>query len=63
MFPYDNIHKFIWTSPDGKMHKQIDHILIDNRGTQVYLPFGHSGQQILILTTIWWWQKLGRDWH
>jgi ABC-type hemin transport system ATPase subunit len=23
----------------------------------------HSGQQIVILTTIWWWQKLGRDWH
>jgi hypothetical protein len=22
-----------------------------------------SGQQIVILTTIWWWQKLGRDWH
>jgi hypothetical protein len=20
----------------------------------------HSGQQIVILTTIWWWQKLGR---
>jgi hypothetical protein len=22
--------------------------------------FAHSGQQIVILTTIWWWQKLGR---
>jgi hypothetical protein len=23
----------------------------------------NSGQQIVILTTIWWWQKLGRDWQ
>jgi hypothetical protein len=23
----------------------------------------HPGQQIVILTTIWWWQKLGRDWQ
>jgi hypothetical protein len=27
MFPYHNIHKFIRTSPDGKTHNQIDHIL------------------------------------
>ncbi|PNF14688.1 hypothetical protein B7P43_G10271 [Cryptotermes secundus] len=31
MFPYRNIHKFTWTSPDGKIHSQIDHILIDRR--------------------------------
>jgi hypothetical protein len=31
MFPNRNIHKFTWTSPDGKTHNQIGHILLDRR--------------------------------
>jgi hypothetical protein len=31
MFLHHNIHKFTWTSLDGKTHNQLDHILIDRR--------------------------------
>jgi hypothetical protein len=32
MFPHRNIHKYTWTSPDGKTHSQIDHFLVGRRG-------------------------------
>jgi hypothetical protein len=31
MFPHRNIHKYTWTSPDGKTHTQIYFILVDRR--------------------------------
>jgi len=32
-----NIHKYIWTNPDGKTHNNIDQILIDGRWNSVLL--------------------------
>jgi hypothetical protein len=39
MFPHRNIHKFIWTPPDGKTQNQIDHILIVRRRHSSILDF------------------------
>ena len=30
-FPYRDINKYTWTSPDGKNHSQVHHILKDRR--------------------------------
>jgi endonuclease/exonuclease/phosphatase family metal-dependent hydrolase len=39
MFAHHNIDKYIWTSPDGKTHNQIDHILVDRRRHSNVLDF------------------------
>jgi hypothetical protein len=40
MFPHRNIHKYTWTSLDGKPHNQIDHILVDRRRHSSVLDVG-----------------------
>jgi len=37
MFVHQNIHRATWTSPDGKTHNQICHILIDRRWHSIIL--------------------------
>jgi len=37
MFPHRNIHKYTWTSLDGKTHNQIDHVLLDRRWLSIVL--------------------------
>jgi ribosomal protein S17 len=56
MFPHRTINKFTWTRSAEKTHNQIDHILIGD-GIQIYLMSDLSRQQIVILTTNWWWQS------
>jgi hypothetical protein len=57
MFPHCNIRKFTWTFSGGKSCIQIDDILTDRRQHSSVLISDHSGQQIVILTTICWFKS------
>ena len=49
MFLHRNIHKYTWTSQDGKTHNQIDHILIDRRRHSSILDVRSCRELIVIL--------------
>jgi hypothetical protein len=54
-----NIHKHTWTSPDGKTHNQIDHILIGRRRHSSILDVRFSRAEDSNNNHCLW-QKLGR---
>jgi hypothetical protein len=51
MFPHRDIHKYTWTIPEGKVHSQIDRVLIDRRWNSSTSDLSEG--LIVILTTIW----------
>jgi hypothetical protein len=61
MFSHRNIHKYTWTSPDEKTNNQIGYILIVGDGIRVHSMYDLSGELNVILITIWWLKKLGKD--
>jgi hypothetical protein len=61
MFQHWNIRKYTRTSPDGKTHNYIDHVLI-GESIQVCSMYDLSAELTVILIIMWWLQKLGEDW-
>jgi hypothetical protein len=57
MFPHHNIHKHNWTSPNGEIHIQIDHILIDRRRHSSVLDVRTFRAADCDMDTIWWQQN------
>jgi hypothetical protein len=52
-FPHRDIHKHTWTSPDGVIYNQIDHVLIHKNDIEIYLMSDPSEELTVILTTTW----------
>ena len=50
-FPRLNVHKHTWTSPSGKSHNQVEHLLIGD-GFRVFAIHYLSGKLTAILNTI-----------
>jgi hypothetical protein len=53
IFPHHDIHKYTWTSPEGKTHSKTDHILIHRRRQSSVPDVRYFRGVIVILTIIW----------
>ena len=57
MFPHKNIHKYIWTSPNGRVGNQIDHVAVNGkfkrsvRDTRSYRGADSGSDHNLVITT------------
>jgi hypothetical protein len=63
MFPQLNVHKYTWTSLDGRHTIRLITYGLIGDGIRLYSMYDLSWELTLILITIWWLQKLGRDWQ
>ena len=63
MFPHRDMQNYTWTSPDGKIHKQTDHILVDRRwhsstlDVRCFGGFDCDTDHCLVIA------NLGKDWQ
>jgi endonuclease/exonuclease/phosphatase family metal-dependent hydrolase len=63
MFPHCNIQKCTRTSPEGKVHNQIDHILMDRRRHSNILDIRSFSGADCDTDHYFVVAKLGRDWQ
>ena len=58
MFPHKNIHKYIWTAPNGRARNQIDHVAVNGkfkrsvRDTRSYRGADCGSDHNLVITTV-----------
>jgi hypothetical protein len=57
VLPFRNIHEYTWTS---LMRRQIVHVLRD-KSNQIQFMSNNLQKLTVILTIIWWLQKLDRE--
>jgi hypothetical protein len=60
MLPHSNIHKFTGHLLMERLTLKLTIFWQLGDSIQVYLISSCSGEQTVIITSIWWWQKLGK---
>jgi hypothetical protein len=65
LFPHRNIHKHTWISLMGRLTTLSSTYTFGQIGDdiRIYSTYCLSGELTVILITIWWLQKLWKDWQ